>query len=726
MNLIKSAVFVYDTVTLPGYYLANKPWANKSGSPGHKCTTKVSITPSTNAETGLPEVTIVRTGDQPVSHLDSYGTIDSAMRDVFGRFSSKPCLGYREVFFEEEIIAPESGKRLKKKILAPAYKWFTFAQVDKLVDDCSRGILSLDLAQSGDRVVIFSETRMEWLISFHALLRLNCPVVTLYANLGSDGIVHVLNQTEATVAIVSSEVINKLTELRGELKYLRHLILLESKGCIPIDTSQLNSQYNIVPWSTLLSTGGSSSPHLKPKEVSTENSNALIMYTSGSTGVPKGVVISHKNFLTAVRAMNTILDQYHDKNGVHIGYLPLAHIYECVVEHCIIMMGLQVGYSSPFTLTNNSPGIKSGVDGDLTVLKPRLLCGVPLILDRIRKEVTKLVEAKGGLAAKMFHFGLDYKNYWMSKGFETPLMDKLVFSRTLSALGGKLVAIVSGGAPLSVETQYFARACFSCSLIVGYSATEVCAAGTCMDLGDMTLGNVGFPLFGIKIRLIPWEEAGYSPDDKPYPRGEIVIGGDTVAMGYYKNEEESESAFKVENGIRWFYTGDIGEMLPDGKLRIIDRRKDLVKLQFGEYISLGKVESGLSGNPLVESICVYGDGLHNYTIALIVPNSQSLKLLASKISPDLADESFEDLCDNPKVNQVFVDEIGRFSMNIGLNKYEIPRKIKLCKEEWTPDSGLVTAAMKIRRNELKKFYARDIELMYSDNVVDQNQNLRKI
>lgn len=132
------------------------------------------------------------------------------------------------------------------------------------------------------------------------------------------------------------------------------------------------------------------------------------------------------------------------------------------------------------------------------------------------------------------------------------------------------------------------------------------------------------------------------------------------------------------------------------------------------------------GCPLVDSICVYGDSLHNYTIALIVPNSHSLKLLAGRLSADLSDETINDLCDNPKVNQQFVNELTEFSTRIGFNKYEIPRKVKLCKEEWTPDSGLVTAAMKIRRTELKKFYSHDIELMYCDDEIDLNANMRKI
>ena len=197
--------------------------------------------------------------------------------------------------------------------------------------------------------------------------------------------------------------------------------------------------------------------------------------------------------------------------------------------------------------------------------------------------------SRGPFFTSLFNFVVDYKKYWIRKGYDTPIVNALVSRKIRSMLGGRISHIVTGSAPLSPDTMEFIRCCLDVTVIQGYGLTETAAGSSLMDLSDMSVGRVGPPLFGCKIKLVDWAEGNYFVTDKPYPRGEIVVGGGSVAAGYYKNDDLTTESFKYEDGVRWFYTGDIGEIHPDGSIKIIDRKKDLIKLQFGEYISLGKV-----------------------------------------------------------------------------------------------------------------------------------------
>ncbi|KAI1296493.1 Long chain acyl-CoA synthetase 8 [Halotydeus destructor] len=231
-----------------------------------------------------------------------------------------------------------------------------------------------------------------------------------------------------------------------------------------------------------------------------------------------------------------------------------------------------------------------------------------------------------------------------------------------------------------------------------------------MDFDDHSFGRTGGPLFGVKLRLTDWREGGYFATDKPHPRGEIVVGGPHIADGYFKQEELTKESFFVENGTKWWYTGDIGEMYPDGTLKIIDRKKDLVKLQHGEYISLGKVEAALSFCDYVDNICVHGDSMHNNVIALIVPNRAALRSLADNL--DKSSLEFSQLCQDRQVIDAVKKSLTDHGLKSGLMRVEIPSDIKLCPEDWIPDTGLVTAALKIRRKQITEFYKSDILSLY--------------
>ena len=193
--------------------------------------------------------------------------------------------------------------------------------------------------------------------------------------------------------------------------------------------------------------------------------------------------------------------------------------------------------------------------------------------------------------------------------------------------------------------------------------------------------------------------------------GEVVIGGGNVATGYYKLEDKTkEDFFKDETGRRWFRTGDIGEMAPDGTLKIVDRKKDLVKLNHGEYVSLGKVESELKTCPLVENVCVYGDSKEPHCIALVVPDRNKLTTMAEKLG--LGHFSFEELCANETMTSSMLKELSQHGRKAGLEKFEIPGAITLCTELWTPESGLVTAAFKLKRKPIQDYYQKDLKRMY--------------
>jgi long-chain acyl-CoA synthetase len=227
---------------------------------------------------------------------------------------------------------------------------------------------------------------------------------------------------------------------------------------------------------------------------------------------------------------------------------------------------------------------------------------------------------------------------------------------------------------------------------------------------ELGYGHVGTPMGGFDIRLINWEEGNYRVTNKPHPQGEIIVGGGNVAIGYFKHPEKTAEEFFDEDGKRWFKTGDIGELLPDGNVKIIDRRKDLIKLAHGEYVSLGKVEAEIKTSSLVDNICVYADPEKTYVVALVSPNEKNLVELALSIG---IEENFKDLCENSKITLKLEEVFREILRNCGFAKYEIPKRITLCKEIWTPDSGLVTAAFKIRRKQIQERYQDDITRMYS-------------
>ena len=560
LEAVKALINLYDICTYPFYYLYQKPW---------KVLKKRNAIRAVQEDPSDPYSPWVRVGTPPVSLADGCFTIDEMMRKCIKTYYNRKCLGYRKILREERIVQSD-GRVHYKRALEPNYTWFTYGQVDIRINNLMRGLL-LNGIKPGDKVIIFMETRMEWMLFCQALFRMGATLATVYATLGEEGVIHVLQEVGSSHILTSSDLLPKVKQIRPRIPKLTTVIYCEdSINPAPVDFygfDQVN--LTLVPFCDLEKAGSEASDQLKGKSPNPRDI-ALIMYTSGSTGVPKGVAAYHINTVEACKSLYTVLLQINVKEGDYsIGYLPLAHNLEFTTEHLNFCLGTGIGYSSPLTLTDVSPGLLPGSIGDVSILKPGALITVPLVLDRIRKSVLEKVEKKGAFASGLFNFFLEYKEHWHERGFGTPIVDRVVFNSIAIGFGGKIRGIFSGGAPLPATVHTFARASLNAVMMQGYGLTETTAIGTLMDMDDWNTGKVGAPLFGCKIRLVDWDEGGYRVTDKPRPRGEIVIGGECLAHGYFKQPDQTSEVFKVEDGYRWFYTGDIGEFWPDGKCVLV-------------------------------------------------------------------------------------------------------------------------------------------------------------
>ncbi|KAG0190758.1 hypothetical protein DFQ28_001605 [Apophysomyces sp. BC1034] len=552
--------------------------------------------------------------------------------------------------------------------------------------------------------------------------------VALYDTLGADTVEYVIKHAELETVVCSSDHVADLLKLKHKLPNLSVIVsmdrILDDQETDPVGKKQTTGTIltswaeekgvHLVDFVTLEEIGRNNrQPHARPKP----EALSCIMYTSGTTGMPKvrkkegkkkccisltygqGAMLSHANFVRTVAAVQGNMNGH--SRDVLISYLPLAHIFGRMAEYLLLHVGGQVGYYS---------GNVEKLIEDIQVLQPTVFCTVPRLLNRIYSAVAaKSIEATGvkGVIARRA-VASKIERLEQTGQYTHEVWDRLLFNKVKQALGGKVRMICTGSAPTAPEILQFIRVAFCCDVFEGYGATETTAASTQHCKGERQASHVGRPVSCNEIKLVDVPEMDYLSTDSP-PRGEICIRGSNIFMGYYKEVEKTREALDDEG---WYHSGDIGLIDDQGRLVIIDRKKNIFKLAQGEYIAPEKIENVFSKDSLVAQIYIHGDSLQSQLVAIIVPDPDALRSWLAESNKRSLDHAAT--CRNPDVVRAVRDHIIKVGKRAGLRGFELPRAIMLDPEPFTIQNDLLTPTFKIKRQQAKKHYEREIKQLYDE------------
>ncbi|CAO3595195.1 unnamed protein product [Absidia cylindrospora] len=580
-----------------------------------------------------------------------------------------------------------------------SYKYLTYVQASREAHYLGAGYAHLGLSEKS-KVEIFSPTNMGWLLTAHGLFTQNMSIVTAYDTLGEDGLLHSMNETEVEAIYTTGELLPTVAKVAGKCPSLKFVVYGGDAKSEHLE--QVKKALPQVYTMNQVAELGKANPR-EPRKPEPEDL-CCIMYTSGSTGNPKGVVLSHKNLVSAIAGCHKLLGHLITDHDSMIAYLPLAHILELVVENLCIFWGVTLGYANVKTLTDASV---RNCKGDIKEFRPTVMTGVPAVWESIRKGVLGKIGSASPKAQSLFHKAFATKSWLMDRHLPTTVIDKVVFSKIKDQVGGRLRFALSGGAPLSLETQKFLSVSL-CPILGGFGMTESCGMACIMGVDQFGYGHVGAPVPCCEIKLVDVPDANYLSTNYPKPQGEIWVRGPAVTSGYWKRDDVTKEAFTDD---LWLQTGDIGEWNENGTLSIIDRKKNLVKLSNGEYIALEKLESIYKSCLYCLNLCVYADSLLSRPVALVVPVEAAVRKLAQ--DNDIDEKDWERLCANQSLTKLVLKALLDQGKQADLKPAECLFDIHLCSEEWTTDTGLLTAAQKIKRQDIVKKYKSSLDAINS-------------
>ena len=576
------------------------------------------------------------------------------------------------------------------------YQWMTYNQAATRINAFGDGLVKLGFAPENDtRIGLYSQNRPEYIVADQGFNRHSMCCVPLYDSLGKEACDFIVNQAELECVVVDTNVkVKVLLDRRETMPDVSTIIIMEPASKENLSKCK-KAKVKLLQMDDVERLGKENpiEPH-PPKP----DNLCMVCYTSGTTGTPKGAMISHKNMCTVIAATNSALKKGSGvdirNTDVAISYLPLAHSYERMFETTVITVGGKIGFFQG--------DVKLLMD-DIKELQPTLFPSVPRLLNRF---YDKVMAGISGSKLKKFLFkkAVASKTKELKRGIvrNTSVWDKLAFKTVQASLGGRVRLITTGSAPISPHVLTFLRSIVGCPVVEGYGQTENTAVATLTF--DCEPGHVGPPTTGQMIKLNDVPEMGYFAKQN---KGEVCIKGGIVFVGYLKDEEKTAETLDKDG---WLHTGDIGEWTPSGTLKVIDRKKNIFKLAQGEYIAPEKIENVLTQSPFLAQVYVHGDSLQADILAVVVPDETTLPALCSKMK---ISGSFKELCANEDVKEAIMSNLTELALSNGLTKLEQVKDIYIHPELFSVENGLLTPTFKLKRNVAHEIFANHFAEMYA-------------
>ncbi|XP_063664517.1 long-chain-fatty-acid--CoA ligase 1 isoform X6 [Pan troglodytes] len=563
--------------------------------------------------------------------------------------------------FQRGIQVSNNGPCLGSRKPDQPYEWLSYKQVAELSECIGSALIQKGFKTTPDQFIgIFAQNRPEWVIIEQGCFAYSMVIVPLYDTLGNEAITYIVNKAELSLVFVDKPEKAKLLLEGVENKLipgLKIIVVMDAYGSELVERGQ-RCGVEVTSMKAMEDLGRAN--RRKPKPPAPEDL-AVICFTSGTTGNPKGAMVTHRNIVSDCSAF--------------------VKATECVM----LCHGAKIGFFQG--------DIRLLMD-DLKVLQPTVFPVVPRLLNRMFDRI--FGQANTTLKRWLLDFASKRKEAELRSGIirNNSLWDRLIFHKVQSSLGGRVRLMVTGAAPVSATVLTFLRAALGCQFYEGYGQTE-CAAGCCLTMpGDWTAGHVGAPMPCNLIKLVDVEEMNY-------------MAAEGEGEGYLKDPAKTAEALDKDG---WLHTGDIGKWLPNGTLKIIDRKKHIFKLAQGEYIAPEKIENIYVRSEPVAQVFVHGESLQAFLIAIVVPDVETLCSWAQKRG---FEGSFEELCRNKDVKKAILEDMVRLGKDSGLKPFEQVKGITLHPELFSIDNGLLTPTMKAKRPEMRNYFRSQIDELYS-------------
>ena len=562
----------------------------------------------------------------------------------------------------------------------------SYDDVVRTTREAAAGLRALGI-ERGEAAAILSANRPEWAFADYACLCAGVRDVPIYPSLTASQIAYILKDSGACAVFAEDDVqLAKLVEIRDQCPDLRHIIVFDALDELPD---------GVLAWPDFvgLDPSGLSERAFREEALAARpESIATILYTSGTTGNPKGVVLTHANIGSNVRACRTLLDI--SETDTTLSFLPLSHVFQRMVDYLFLNVGCTIAYARDMTT----------VAEDLKLVRPTVVASVPRLYERVYNAVTGATGVKGLLVRWAMSVGLAHANAVL--GGRDPgswtrarkaLADKLVFGKLRAGVGGRLRFFVSGGAPLSPGINRFFFAA-GLQILEGYGLTETSPVTNVNTFEHFRIGTVG--------KAVPDTEIRIASD------GEICVRGPQVMEGYFNQPEATAEAIDEEG---WFKTGDIGEIDDDGFLRITDRKKDIIVTAGGKNIAPQPIENRVKLDPYVEQAVMLGDR-RPFPSLLLVPDFERLNQWADSAGIDASDPGA--LLRDARCQEFLGGRVGESLA--GLASFETPKKMAFLATPFTIEDGTLTPTQKVRRRNVEERHGAVIESLYDDANVDRD------